>query len=167
MRAVGTQISSSVAAKTRSSSWRSISRPGARFGWRTLAKKGMAISPSGVRYGLENTTRRLKAPEANVRSKRWRRRRRTERPGVSSKASARATAVPRTRSTWGRSRAWAGSTSRPLSTRTRRWASPRCTTPRRRSEPRTSFQRRPLDRGLTPRSHRILPHEATFLSPGR
>ena len=28
------------------------------------------------------------------------------------------------------------------------------------------LQRHPLDRGLTPRSHRILPHEATCLSPG-
>ena len=66
---------------------------------------------------------RLKALEAKMaqerlvlteaRSRPWRRPRRTRRPMASSRASARATAAPRTRSMSARSRAWGASTSRP------------------------------------------------------
>ncbi len=108
-----------------------------------LKKKGLSVSPSGVRgvwlrNVLETFKKRLKALEARVaqdgsssprrRSRRWRgpsgSRKRTGR----SRPSTPATWARRTPTTWVRSRAWAGSTNRRSWTPTAGWRSARCTT---------------------------------------
>ena len=115
-----------------------------------LAKRGLSISPAGVRcvwlrHDLQTFQRRLKALEAKAAQDsliltedqlRALERSREERPrGARSKPSTRAISVLRTPTMLAPSRASAGFISRPSSTPIRRWLLRSCTTGRMRLSP--------------------------------